>query len=217
MYSEPYGRGCRIGPVDAMTAVRGDVEPIAGPQQARLGLVGKPQLGGAGKHQHPFALRLVVPEPRRARLTQRDDPFDPHTGPGQQCLGLFGCPRVGKGGKQVHDTVSSTPATARFAWRTATPSPQWTFTTYSLPVSRRTHSRCGLHTRSPYVVTAIRRLQTLRLLHACSGCFRLERLPGGTCTHWKAPPCHGAHPKRTFPTGSRAASLSGPHHPARTW
>jgi hypothetical protein len=21
--------------------------------------------------------------------------------------------------------------------------------------------------------------------------------PGGTCIHWKAPPCHGAHPKRT--------------------
>src|SRR6476659_9847176 len=21
--------------------------------------------------------------------------------------------------------------------------------------------------------------------------------PGGTCTHWKAPPCHGAHPKRS--------------------
>jgi hypothetical protein len=30
----------------------------------------------------------------------------------------------------------------------ATPSSQWTFTTYSLPVSRRTHSRCGLHTRT---------------------------------------------------------------------
>jgi hypothetical protein len=27
--------------------------------------------------------------------------------------------------------------------------------------------------------------------------FRLERLPGGPCTPWKAPPCHGAHPKRT--------------------
>jgi len=25
-------------------------------------------------------------------------------------------------------------------------------------------------------------------LHDCSGCFRLERLPGGACTHWKAPP-----------------------------
>jgi hypothetical protein len=24
-------------------------------------------------------------------------------------------------------------------------------------------------------------------------------LPGGACTHWKAPPLHGAHPKRTFP------------------
>src|ERR1700730_5465883 len=32
--------------------------------------------------------------------------------------------------------------------------------------------------RSPYVVTAIRRLQTLRRLHACSGCFRLERIAG---------------------------------------
>jgi hypothetical protein len=27
-----------------------------------------------------------------------------------------------------------------------------------------------------------------RCLHSCSGCFRLERLPGGPCTHWKAPP-----------------------------
>src|SRR5262249_60594508 len=60
----------------------------------------------------------------------------------------------------------------------------------------RFHVRVGLHivlfevcsaftrvaactlARSPYVVTAIRRLQTLRLLHACSGCFRLERIAG---------------------------------------
>src|SRR5204862_4662547 len=71
----------------------------------------------------------------------------------------------------------------------------------SLP---RFHVRIGLHivlfepcsaftcvaactlARSPYIVTAIRRLQTLRLLHACSGRFRLERLPGGACTHWKS-------------------------------
>ncbi len=32
----------------------------------------------------------------------------------------------------------------------------------------------------------IRRLQPFRHLHDCSGCFRLERLPGGTCTHWKS-------------------------------
>jgi hypothetical protein len=36
-------------------------------------------------------------------------------------------------------------------------------------------------------------------LHDCSDCFRLERLPGGACTHWKAPPLHGAHPIRTLP------------------
>jgi hypothetical protein len=52
---------------------------------------------------------------------------------------------------------------------------------------------------SPYFVTRFtRRLQTFRLLHACSGCFRLERLPGGIRTHWKAPPYHGARQKQTF-------------------
>ena len=35
-------------------------------------------------------------------------------------------------------------------------------------------------------------------LHDCSGCFRLEHLPGGIHTHWKAPPYHGAHPKRSI-------------------
>jgi hypothetical protein len=61
------------------------------------------------------------------------------------------------------------------------------------------HSRCGLHTRAvTKIATVIRRLQTFRHLHACPGCFRLERLPGGAYTHWKAPPCHGARGLRTF-------------------
>src|SRR5271165_6287431 len=47
------------------------------------------------------------------------------------------------------------------------------------------HSRCGLHTRTvTKFVTAIRGLQTFRRLHACPGCFRLERSPGGDCTRW---------------------------------
>jgi hypothetical protein len=29
-------------------------------------------------------------------------------------------------------------------------------------------------------------LQLLRYLHSCSGCFRLEQLPGGAFTHWKS-------------------------------
>jgi hypothetical protein len=46
---------------------------------------------------------------------------------------------------------------------------------------------------SPYFATRFtRRLQPFRYLHSCSGCFRLEHLPGGACTHWKAPPYHGA-------------------------
>src|SRR5712671_2923489 len=86
----------------------------------------------------------------------------------------------------------------------------------SLP---RFHVRIGLHivlfevcsaftrvaactlARSPYVVTAIRRLQTLRLLHACSGRFRLERSPGGACTHWKS----AALSRRTWKPEVRSA------------
>src|SRR5271166_611730 len=41
---------------------------------------------------------------------------------------------------------------------------------------------------SPICDALYRRLQPFRHLHDCSGCFRLERSPGGTCTHWKAPP-----------------------------
>src|SRR5258708_3974640 len=103
----------------------------------------------------------------------------------------------------------------------------------SLP---RFHVRVGLHivlfeacsafthvaactlARSPYVVTAIRRLQTFRLLHACSGCFRLERLPGGAFTIGNAPPCHGARGKQTFKTQGRAPhpdlTRTGPYRAA---
>src|SRR5215831_15318 len=63
----------------------------------------------------------------------------------------------------------------------------------SLP---RFHCRVGLHivlfevcsaftrvaactlARSPYFVTTIQGLQTFRHLHACPGCFRLERIAG---------------------------------------
>ena len=52
--------------------------------------------------------------------------------------------------------------------------------------------------RGPYSMPNDR-LQPFRHLHDCSGCFRLERSPGGTCTHWKAPPSHGARKLRSFP------------------
>ncbi len=46
---------------------------------------------------------------------------------------------------------------------------------------------------SPIRDTLYRKLQPFRHLHDCSGCFRLERWPGGTCTHWKS----AALPRRT--------------------
>src|SRR5271163_2650835 len=51
--------------------------------------------------------------------------------------------------------------------------------------------------QSPICDQLHRGLQPFRHLHDCSGCFRLERLPGGACTHWNAPPSHGAHVKRS--------------------
>src|SRR6202047_5420480 len=73
------------------------------------------------------------------------------------------------------------------------------------------HSRYGLHTRAATNSWhAFRRLQLFRHLHSCSGCFRLEQLPGGAYTHWKAPPLHGARQLRTIPTHPHPASLSAP-------
>src|SRR6202142_1543932 len=58
---------------------------------------------------------------------------------------------------------------------------------------RPAHSRCH-----QFVTCISRRLQPFRYLHSCSGSFRLEPRPGGTCTHWKTPPLHGAHPYLSF-------------------
>jgi hypothetical protein len=54
------------------------------------------------------------------------------------------------------------------------------------------------HSRGHLYVTCYTEGFSHLLPHDCSGCFRLERLPGRACTHWKAPPLNGAHVKRTF-------------------
>ena len=44
-----------------------------------------------------------------------------------------------------------------------------------------------------------RRLQSIRYLHDCSDCYRLERqLPGGSVSHWVIAPFHGALRVRGF-------------------
>jgi hypothetical protein len=61
--------------------------------------------------------------------------------------------------------------------------------------------------RSPICDLLHRGLQPFCLLHDCSGCFRLERSPGGACTHWKAPPSHGAHAKADMAPGEFRSDL----------
>ncbi len=94
----------------------------------------------------------------------------------------------------VH-AVATTPAQRLGAYFAHFPSP------ISLPRSR---SRVGLRivlfeacsaftrvtactlARSPIRDSLHQRLQPFRYLHSCSGCFRLERLPGGAFTHWES-------------------------------
>jgi hypothetical protein len=63
------------------------------------------------------------------------------------------------------------------------------------------HSRYGLHTRAVtiFVTRISRRLQTFRLLHACSGCFRLEQFAG-----W------GLHPLENAAFARRTPSTAVP-------
>lgn len=76
MDRQPDGDLLGISPVNAMAAVWGDVEAVAGAQVAGLGFVGKAQASRALQQHDPFALRLVVPEIRRAGLAGRNDALD---------------------------------------------------------------------------------------------------------------------------------------------
>jgi hypothetical protein len=53
--------------------------------------------------------------------------------------------------------------------------------------------------RPPIRGPLYRRLQPLRHLHDCSGCFRLERVAGWAFHPLERAAFHGAHPERTFP------------------
>src|SRR5262249_37794652 len=74
-------------------------------------------------------------------------------------------------------------------------------------LARRSLALRPAHSRCHQFVTRIPKASAISSPHSCSGCFRLERSPGGICTHWKAPPCHGAHPKETSPVASEFAKL----------
>ena len=102
--------------------MRRDLDPIAGREMLRLGLVGEPQPRRSGQQHDPFRLVLVVPEARRARLAEGDDALDTQTGAGGERLADFCCARVGQITEQIHGpATASAPAMARRqpAWRSS--------------------------------------------------------------------------------------------------
>jgi len=56
----------------------------------------------------------------------------------------------------------------------------------------------GVDVKLPFAMTGTKTTAaTFQMAnHECSGCFRLGRF--GACTHWKAPPSHGAHVNRSL-------------------
>src|SRR5215469_3713743 len=58
-----------VGPVDPVSTVRSDFEPVAGAEEPGVGLAGKANSCGASEQQHPLSFLLIVPEAGWARLT----------------------------------------------------------------------------------------------------------------------------------------------------
>jgi hypothetical protein len=83
------------------------------------------------------------------------------------------------------------------------PSPQWQAGRPARRLFRGllgVHSRCGLHTRAATVIRGshskgFNRFVTSTVAPVASGG---STLPGGTFTHWEAPPYHGARHFETF-------------------
>src|SRR5512139_2816519 len=91
-----------------MTPMRRDLAEIAGPKGARLGLVLEAELRLACEDHDPFALRLVVPKARRARLAVRHDALDAHAAAREQLDELLGVDTLGQVVQQVarHDAAA---------------------------------------------------------------------------------------------------------------
>ncbi len=119
-------------------------------------------------------------------------------------LSLCTCCRHDPGAAAGRTLRSSHPAVSAFPERVVRSACTSSFSR----LARRSLALRPVHSRGPPIRDPLdRRLQPFRHLHGCSGCFRLERLPGGPCTHWKAPP-FTAHTRSGHWT-RRPSSLGG--------
>jgi len=97
--------------------------------------------------------------------------------PGAPCCRHYPGAATGLVASLIHPVVSAFPGMAAGSARASSVS---RIAQRSLAL-RPAHSRCH-----QVVARFTRRLQPFRYLHDCSGCFRLERSPGGIRTHWKS-------------------------------
>jgi hypothetical protein len=150
------------------------------------------------RHYPASAVLRTSPPPRRARPVPRGRPVGhpwPRIGASRVAYAFLVCmpPPLPRCSGQVYSSLKTRPSVSAFPGPTAGSACASSFSR----LAQRSLTLRPTHSHGHLYVAAIRRLQTLRHLHACSGCFRLERIPGGACTRWKAPPFHGARGKQT--------------------
>ena len=178
--------GCPISRSLTTCCVRLELRPLPSTGITRLRRYYGPLRHPAAPGHAVTGLRLVVP--------------DHATGlPVLRALSLCTCCRHYPGAATGGTTSLFQPAVSAFPERVVGSACALTFSRLaqrSLAL-RPAHSRCH-----QFVATITRRLQPCRYLHNCSGCYWLEPWPGGTFTHRKAPPLHGA-PRKQSSTGHR--------------
>ena len=96
MHGEPNGLLRRVGPLDAVSDMRGQFEPVAGVQFTRPGLAIDQYCSRAGDHADPLVPSLIVPKAGRTSLSHRDDTLNAHAGPYGEFIDLFLRERFGK-------------------------------------------------------------------------------------------------------------------------
>ena len=92
MDGKPDRRLGRVRPFDAVPPMRRDVDELPRLEQDGFGGVIEREPRLPPQKQNPFAVRLVVPEDRRARLSARDDSLDPYTRTREQLRKLLDAP-----------------------------------------------------------------------------------------------------------------------------
>src|SRR5215469_16262800 len=176
--------GCPISWSLTACCVRLELRPLPSPGITRLHRYYEPLRHPSAPGLSLTGVRLIIPDHASGLPVLRAHSLC-------TCRRQYPGAAAGRIPRSSHPTMSAFPASAGGSACTSTFS----------GLAQRSLALRPAPLHGHQVVTAIRRLQPFRYLHDCSDCFRLERIAGWGCTHWKAPPFHGARRKRSFTAG----------------